>query len=128
GTSRVFSFGIGNSVNRFLLDGIAHAGRGEVEYVTLEKNGSAAAERFYERIRSPVLTDIWIDWRGLKAAEVYPRQLPDLFSDRPILVNGLLKASPEGLITLHGLTAQGPFLRRIRLSLPNEPEPHDALA
>ena len=58
GTARVFSFGIGNSVNRFLLDGIAYAGRGAVDYVTLERDGSAAAERFHQQIQSPVLTDL----------------------------------------------------------------------
>jgi len=31
--ARVFSFGIGGSVNRFLLDKMAEHGRGEVEYV-----------------------------------------------------------------------------------------------
>ena len=106
GTARVFSFGIGNSVNRFLLDGIAYAGRGEVDYVTLEKDGSAAAERFHERIQSPVLTDIRIDWGGMNVDEVYPRQLPDLYSDKPILIHGLLKGALEGTITLNGLTAQ----------------------
>src|SRR4029079_6396207 len=33
--ARVFSFGIGSSVNRFLLDKMAEEGRGEVEYVAL---------------------------------------------------------------------------------------------
>jgi Ca-activated chloride channel family protein len=128
GNARLFSFGIGNSVNRFLLDGIAYAGRGEVEYVTLESEGSAAAERFHQRIQSPVLTDLAIDWGGLNVSDVYPRQLPDLYSDRPVLIHGLLKGPLEGVITLRGLTGQGPFLRRIALHPPDAPEPHEALA
>ena len=48
--ARVFAFGIGQSVNRFLLDGMAEYGRGEVEYVGLKDDGSAAARRFHERI------------------------------------------------------------------------------
>src|SRR6185369_16020653 len=63
--ARVFAFGIGSSVNRFLLDNMARYGRGEVEYVGLNDDGSAAAKRFYERVHSPVLTDISIDWNGL---------------------------------------------------------------
>src|SRR5437763_1428308 len=62
--ARVFSFGIGSSVNRFLLDKMAEQGRGEVEYVTLEDDGSAAARHLHERIRNPLLTDISIDWNG----------------------------------------------------------------
>jgi len=128
GSARLFSFGIGNSVNRFLLDGIAYAARGEVDYVTLERDGSAAAERFHERVQSPVLTDIRIDWGGLEVSEIYPRQLPDLYSDKPILIHGLLKGPLEGTITLHGLTAKEPFLRRIPLQTVNAQEPHSALA
>lgn len=59
--ARVFAFGIGESVNRFLLDKMAEAGRGEVEYVSLNDDGSAAARRFHERVRNPLLTDISID-------------------------------------------------------------------
>ncbi|MCW3099459.1 MAG: uncharacterized protein JWL77_5077 [Chthonomonadaceae bacterium] len=128
GNARVFSFGIGNSVNRFLLDGMAHAGRGEVEYVTLAKDGDAAAKRFHERIQSPVLTDISLDWKGVKPEEIYPRQLPDLFSDKPILIHGILKGEMTGEVVLKGLTAQGTFQRRIALRPPDVPEPHEALA
>src|SRR6185436_17256792 len=91
GTARVFSFGIGTSVNRFLLDSMAHAGRGEVEYVTLQSQADAAVRRFTERIHSPVLTDIRIDWGGLKVADVYPEQAPDLFSSKPLMIHGRLK-------------------------------------
>src|SRR5436190_6185148 len=49
--ARVFSFGIGSSVNRYLLDKIAEEGRDEAEYVFLNDDGSAAAKRFHERVR-----------------------------------------------------------------------------
>src|SRR5437016_5798481 len=77
--ARVFAFGIGSSVNRFLLDNMAKYGRGEVEYVGLNDDGSAAARRFHERVRNPLLTDISIDWNGMPVANVYPKVIPDLF-------------------------------------------------
>src|SRR5262245_35787093 len=52
--ARVFAFGIGSSVNRFLLDKMAEHGRGEVEDVTMEDDCYAAARRFHERVRNPV--------------------------------------------------------------------------
>jgi len=128
GTTRVFSFGIGNSVNRFLLDGMASAGRGEVEYVTLESQAGAAVERFHERVLAPVLTDIGIDWGTLPVADVYPQRIPDLFSARPILVHGRLTGPAAGTITLRGNTGQGPYEERIQVSLPGAPPDHDALA
>lgn len=116
GTARVFSFGIGNSVNRFLLDGMAHHGRGQVEYVTLDGDRAGAAERFHERIHSPVLTDITIDWGDIPVDDVYPTHVPDLFSQRPILVHGRLRGDAEGTIVLRGTTVAGPFEREIAVS------------
>ena len=52
GTSRWFAFGTGNSVNRFLLDGIAREGGGESEIVLLSAPGTRVAERFWQRIQS----------------------------------------------------------------------------
>ena len=48
--SRWFSFGTGNSVNRFLLDNMARVGGGEVDYILLNSAGEAVAKKFYERI------------------------------------------------------------------------------
>ncbi len=70
--ARVFAFGIGTSVNRFLLDGMAHAGRGAVDYVTLAENADEASKRFYERVHSPLLTDVSVEWNGLPVEDVYP--------------------------------------------------------
>ena len=127
-TTRVFSFGIGNSVNRFLLDGMAHAGRGEVEYVTLESQAAAAVERFHERILAPVLTDIEIDWGDLPVADVYPKRIPDLFSAKPIMIHGRLTGPAEGVITLRGNTGGGAFEDQIEVAEPDSPPDHDALA
>jgi Ca-activated chloride channel homolog len=128
GTARVFAFGIGNAVNRFLLDGMAHAGRGMVDYVTLESQADGAVERFQERIHTPVLTDISIDWGNLSAAEVYPKQIPDLFSQQPIMVYGRLQGPADGTLVLRGHTAAGPLVRQIHVHSPAEPAQHAALA
>jgi Ca-activated chloride channel family protein len=114
GTARVFAFGIGNAVNRFLLDGMVHAGRGAVDYVTLASQADGAVGRFQERIQAPLLTDIAIDWGSL-AAEVYPTHLPDLFSQQPIMIHGRLQGPVDGQIVLRGHTAAGPFARQIRV-------------
>jgi len=139
GTARVFSFGIGTSVNRFLLDGMAHAGRGEVEYVTpgsrRQSGGSgapgaeasAAARRFAERIASPVLTDVEIDWGGLPVSDVYPRRVPDLFSAKPVMVHGRLSEVKPGVVTLRGRTVGGAFERKIAVSPQESPHRGSAL-
>src|SRR5258706_11399907 len=84
--ARVFAFGIGNSVNRFLIEGMAKAGRGASEIVTLNDKAAPAAHRLYQGLRSPLLTDVSIDWGGLPVTDVYPQRLPDLFSGKPLVV------------------------------------------
>jgi Ca-activated chloride channel family protein len=125
--ARVFSFGIGSSVNRFLLDGMSRYGRGEVEYVALNDDGSAAARRFYERVRSPLLTDISIDWNGLPVADVYPKAVPDLFSAKPVTITGRYTGSGRGAIRLKGKLAGRDFVREIPVDFSNSQQ-RDVLA
>ncbi|MBX7218330.1 MAG: TonB family protein [Blastocatellia bacterium] len=126
--ARVFSFGIGDSVNRYLLDGMAEAGRGEAEYVSLNADGSAAARRFHERIRNPLLTDISLDWGGLPVKDVYPETIPDLFSVKPVVVTGRFTGSGRGTLRLKGTMRGQPFVKEIPVVFPETEPNHDVLA
>jgi Ca-activated chloride channel family protein len=126
--ARVFAFGIGSSVNRFLLDKMAEAGRGEVEYVALNMDGSAAARRFHERVRNPLLTDISIDWNGLPVADVYPQRIPDLFGAKPVILTGRYSSAARGTIRLKGKIAGNDFTREISVELPETMAANDVLA
>ncbi len=126
--ARVFAFGIGSSVNRFLLDKMAEHGRGEVEYVGLQDDGSSAARRFHERVQHPLLTDISVDWDDLDVFEVYPKRLPDLFSAKPLVVTGRYTTPGKATIRLRGKVAGHSVVRKIEVDFPGfEPE-HDVLA
>ena len=126
--ARVFSFGIGSSVNRALLDKMAEAGNGEVEIVTLDDDGSKAAKKFYERVRTPMLTDLSIDWNGMPVADIHPNKLSDLFSAKPVVVNGRYTKGASGTIKLKGKVAGQPYERTINLTLPETEAANDVLA
>ncbi len=126
--ARVFSFGIGNSTNRFLLDKMAEAGRGEVEYVALNDDGSAAARRFHERVQNPLLTDISLTWDGIAVTDIYPRRTPDVFSAKPVIITGRYTRPGTGKLRLRGRTASGEYTRDIDVVLPAVETGHDALA
>ena len=128
GVARVFSFGIGRSVNRYLLDNMARAGRGEVHYILDEQQAGGAAERFYERVRTPVLTDIELDFGDLKVSELFPANVPDLFSSTPVVVKGQYKQGGKGVITLRGKTGEGKFERKINVALPDDQPENEVLA
>jgi Ca-activated chloride channel homolog len=126
--ARVFAFGIGESVNRYLLDKISQEGRGEAEYVSLTDDGSAAARRFHERVRSPLLTDVSVDWNGLPVADVYPNKIPDLFSAKPVVIHGRFTKAGQGAIRLKGKSFGQDFAREITINFPENQPQHDALA
>jgi Ca-activated chloride channel family protein len=126
--ARVFSFGIGQSVNRFLLDKMAEEGRGEVEYVALNDDGSAAAKRFHERVRSPLLTDISLDFGNMQVADVYPKRINDLFSAKPVVVHGRYTKGGSGVIKLKGKSFGRETVREIAVNFPENEPNHDVLA
>ncbi|HEV2987741.1 MAG TPA: VIT domain-containing protein [Candidatus Angelobacter sp.] len=111
--ARVFSFGIGTAVNRFLLSKMAEAGRGEVEFVTKSSEAQGAADRFYERVHSPVLINVSIEWNGLPVSEVLPTRIPDLFSAKPVIITGRYAKAGKGTLVIRGTQAGGPFRREI---------------
>jgi Ca-activated chloride channel family protein len=88
GASRIFSFGVGSAPNRYLLNGLARIGRGAVAYLGLKDDAKRVMDAFFDRVSHPALTDVQIDWAGLQVREVYPRQVPDLFVGRPVILTG----------------------------------------
>ncbi len=125
--ARVFSFGIGNSVNRYLLENMAKEGNGEAEIVTLPEESKAAAERFYKRVRSPILTDISIDWNGMPVVDVYPTKLTDLFTAKPVVINGRYSKAGKGVVKLKGKIAGQYYEREINVDFPEAEEKNDVL-
>jgi len=128
--SRVFSFGIGNSVNRFLLDEMARAGRGTCEVVTLSEEADAVIDRLVRRIESPVLTDITLDIApSLGIREMLPAgdHLPDLFDQEPIVLLGRFDRAASGAITVRGRTGAGAWERTVTVALPAIEAKHDVV-
>ena len=126
--ARVFGFGIGGSVNRFLLDKMSEYGRGEVEYVALNDDGSAAARRFHERVRNPLLTDISVAWNGLPVSDVYPQRIPDLFGAKPVILTGRYTGAGHGVIRLKGKMSGREFVREIAVDFPEAEAQHNVLS
>jgi hypothetical protein len=137
-TTRVFSFGIGNSVNRYLLDSMARAGRGEVEYVLLNSNADEAVNRFTKRVQTPVLTDIELQFSDeLKIAGLLTGDgveisenglIPDLYDVKPLIVHGRYATPGKGSLKVSGQSGGELWTRTIDLDLPAQRDVHDVIA
>lgn len=107
--SNLFAFGIGSSVNRHLIEGMAHAGQGEPFVVTGPAEAAAVARRFEAYVKSPVLTDVKVETPGFETYDVEPASIPDLFADRPLVVFGKWRGKAGGTLRVTGLGGEGPY-------------------
>lgn len=106
--NRLFSFGVGSSTNRFLLDRLAEVGRGVSQVVRQDEKLDDAVERFFKQLSNPVLTNVQMRWEGPGAApEIYPGAAPDLFAAQPLVIFGRKKDLQPGTLVITGTQAGG---------------------
>lgn len=124
GNSNVFAFGIGSSVNRHLIEGIARAGQGEPFIVTKPEGAAAQAERLRRMIDAPVLTSLRARFEGLEVYDVEPASLtslPDVLGGRPVVIQGKWRGEPRGHLVLEGQAAIGAHVDVVPVAAP-QPE------
>ena len=97
-STRLFVFGVGDDVNTDLLDTLAQENRGVSQYVRPDEDVAAAVSSFYEKVSTPVLADIELDFGDIEVSGVYPQPLPDLFAGTQLVVVGRYQG--EGTVTL----------------------------
>jgi Ca-activated chloride channel homolog len=125
--SRWFPFGTGNSVNRFLIDGIAREGGGEADYVLLNSPGAVVGAKFYKRISTPLLTDVKLDYDGLEVKEVFPHELSDVWAEKPLYIKGRYLKSGAGTITLSGFAGGKPYRQELKVNFPEKQSANEVI-
>lgn len=111
-----FSLGIGNNVNRKLVETIANAGFGESFIALNEKDGLELGQKLIDLIRNPVLTDISLEFLGFDAIELQPKLIPDLYAQKPLLISGKWRGNATGKIRISGKTGVGSWSKELDLA------------
>jgi len=94
---RLFSFGVGDDVETFLLDTLAQNHHGASSYVRPDERVDEEVTALYNKISSPVLTNIDLEFDGVMVEEMYPAEpLPDLFAGTQLIIVGRYRDSAEG--------------------------------
>jgi Ca-activated chloride channel family protein len=109
GQANFFTFGIGSSVNRFLIEGLAHVGCGESFIALNKQEAKALAPKFINYISSPILTNIKYDFHNIETYDLYPANIPDMFADRPLIITGKYKETAGGSLTIKGIAGNNNF-------------------
>lgn len=107
--SNIHTFGIGSSVNRYLLEGMGKIGKGYHTVITDAKDASREANKFRKYIDTPLLTDIQISMSSNLKVDLEPSSITDLLAGRPILVCGKMDGLPSGKLSITGKNGKEKF-------------------
>jgi Ca-activated chloride channel family protein len=122
--SRVFSFGVGSSPNRYLLDAMARVGHGAAAYLSLNESAEPVMDAYFEQISHPALANIEVAFGGAKVTEVYPKVLPELFVGRPVILTGRYSGAMPRSVTVRGVVGNEP----VNFEVPAEAAEHAGIS
>jgi Ca-activated chloride channel family protein len=122
-----FAFGIGTSVNRLLIEGMAHVGMGMPFVIRKPEEAEATALKFSQYVLNPVLTHIKVSYDNFDAYDVEPLSVPDVFSERPVIIFGKYRGTPAGSIAIKGMNGDGEYECHLLASAVQASESNTAL-
>ena len=128
GNSRVFGFGVGSSVNRYLLTEVSIAGRGAAEFLRPNEDATSMVERFYERIGRPYLVDVALDWGAAGVRETFPTPVPDLSAFQPLVIYGRYSEPGRRTLRVRGRLGRRPFEQTVSIDLPARETANEAVS
>jgi len=118
GDARLYAFGVGTGVNRYLLSEMGRVGRGFTRTMDPTEDREKVAGELAERLQSPVLTDIQMDWGGMEVSEQSPARIPDLFAGQSLRIQGRYNRPGPHEITVRGLVHGRPATLPLKIELP----------
>lgn len=118
--ARVFVFGVGYDVNTVLLDTLSQQNGGFSTYVEPGENIETEIAQFYEKVGTPLLTDVQINFGDLRVYDLYPQKLPDLFKGSQVQLVGRYRTPGKGEVTLTGKRQGTDWSSTFEIELPKE--------
>ncbi len=111
--ARVFSFGVGYDVNSRLLEKLSREHFGQTDYVRPDEDIESSVSRLYNRIESPVMTDVQLAFEfdeaetaaGAPVSRLYPSGSFDLFAGEQLVVVGRYRKSGAARVVVKGSVA-----------------------
>jgi Ca-activated chloride channel family protein len=122
-----FSFGIGSSANRYVLDELARHGHGVAQVLLLDQDPAAQVEQVFAQVEAPALQGLTVEWDGVTVSDASPAALPDLFSGQPLVIAGRYAAGGKGTVRVHGTRGGREITLRIPVILPDNGGDGDVL-
>lgn len=119
---RVFCIGVGNEVNRPLLDQLANQAGGLAAFVSTEDSFRRQAQLMRQKLVRPAIENVAVEFSSKAIHDVEPTDLGNLFYGTPLRLLGRYASSGPVAITLTGTVQGGPWKQTVELDLPESDE------
>jgi len=100
--TRLFTIGIGEGVNQFLMDQLALAGGGCSEFISRESSITPHIMSFMKKINFPVYEDVTISFSGPVIQGLAPEKFGAIFAGEPVRIFGRMRGQEPLTVTLSG--------------------------
>jgi Ca-activated chloride channel family protein len=122
GNARIFTFGVGDDLNRALLEELADSTQAVAEYVSENEDIEEKVSRLQNKIATPVISGLSIDWGKSDVSAVYPRSLGDLYAGTQLMVAGRYSKAGSFQVKLRGTVGGKPLELTQDLEFPEQRE------
>lgn len=100
GNTRIFCIGVGNDVNRPMLEQVASETGGLAAFISRGDNFERQAKAFRRKLTRPAATGLEINITGVDTYDIEPQKLPNLYHGTPVRIYGRYKGSGEATVQL----------------------------
>ncbi|MBA4149671.1 MAG: VWA domain-containing protein [Verrucomicrobia bacterium] len=118
--ARVFCIGVGNEVNKPLLEQMAQDSGGLASFISRGDDFTRQAKAFRRKLTRPAATDLQIDFGGIQVSDVQPETLPNLYHGSPVRIYGRYKGGAEAKVSVRGSVNGIEFKQTANLNFPKK--------
>lgn len=119
--SRVFCIGVGNDVDRGMLQKLSDDAGGLAAFLSKEDNFARQAGAFKRKLMHPVATDLKVSVAGVEVYDAEPKQLPNLYHGMPVRLYGRYRGDGgPAQVTFSGTIDGQPLRQTVDLTFPKQ--------
>jgi Ca-activated chloride channel homolog len=117
---RVFCVGVGNDVNKPLLEQIALESGGLASFISHGDDFERQAKAFRRKLLRPAATDVSLRIQGVDSYEIEPATIPNLYHGTPVRIFGRYSGSGEARVEIRANIEGVELKESVRLVFPSE--------
>ncbi|MBI2190939.1 MAG: VWA domain-containing protein [Planctomycetes bacterium] len=118
--ARVFCIGVGNEVNRPLLEQLAQDSGGLAAFISAGDDFQRQAKAFRRKLARAVATDLEVGFTGLGIYDTEPKTLANLYHGMPLRIYGRYRDAGRATVALSGNLDGQSFRKEFTVELPAE--------